>query len=67
MQGKFRGQRRTCGHSESTSGSKKVGVGKELMWFKCKEPDHFKNECPKLMKERPQKNFRGKKKGLMAT
>ncbi|XP_050915187.1 uncharacterized protein LOC127130162 [Lathyrus oleraceus] len=61
-QGKFRGQRRISGRSESTSGSKKVGAGKELTCFECKDPGHFKNECPKLKKERPKKNFRGKKK-----
>lgn len=64
---KFRGKRRTSGHSESTYGSKKVGVGKQLTCFECKEPGHFKNECPKLKKERPKKKFRGKKKGLMDT
>lgn len=66
-QGTFRGKRRTGVRSESTSRSKKVRVGKELTCFKCKDPGHFKNECPKLKKERSKKNFRGKKKGLMAT
>ncbi|XP_050876372.1 uncharacterized protein LOC127080086 [Lathyrus oleraceus] len=66
-QGRFRGQRRTCGHSDSNSGFKKVRAGKELMCFECKEPCHFKNEHTKLMKDKPKKNFRGKKKVLMAT
>lgn len=64
---KFRGQRRTDGHFESTYGSKKDRVRKELKCFRYKEPGHFKNECLKLKKEMPKKNFRGKKKGLMVT
>lgn len=65
--GKFKGQRRTSGRSESTYGSKKVGAGKEFTCFKCNKPGHFKNECPKLNKKRPIKNLRGNKKGLMDT
>lgn len=65
-QGKFRGKRRENGRSESTSGSKKAGAGKELMCFEYKDSSHFKNECTKLKKERPKKKFRGNKKSLMA-
>src|SRR3954470_16131621 len=34
--------------------------------FECNEPGNYKNECPKLQKEKPKKKFH-KKKGLMAT
>ena len=61
-------QRRTCGDSESTYGFKKAGASKDITFFECKEPGHFKNECPKLKKDRPKKkDFIGNKKGLMAT
>lgn len=66
--GKFRGFRRTGGCSESTFGQKKSGVGKEVIYFECNELGHYKNECPKLKKDRPKKkDFRGKKKRMMAT
>src|SRR3954463_12329224 len=39
---------------------------KKVICYECNEPGHFKNECPKLQKENPKKNFH-KKKGLMAT
>lgn len=36
--------------------------------LRVKEPGHYKNECPKLRKDKPKKKvFRGKKKRLMAT
>lgn len=67
-QGKFRGSKRTGGRSESTSILKKLGASKEVICFKCKEPGHYKNECPKLNKDRPnKKDFREMKKGMMAT
>lgn len=66
-QGKFKGSRRTGGRSESTSGQKKSSVRNEVICFECKEPGHYKNGCPKMNKDRPKKkDFRGKKKGLMA-
>src|SRR4051812_33048971 len=34
--------------------------------LECKEPGHYKNECPKHHREKPKKKFE-KKKGLMAT
>ncbi|XP_050897860.1 uncharacterized protein LOC127104736 [Lathyrus oleraceus] len=66
-QGKFRGQRRKGGHFECIYGFKKAEANKDLTFFEFKEPGHFNNEYPKLKKERPKNNFRGKKKGLMAT
>ena len=67
-QGKFRGVRRTIGHFDSSLGQKKQGSGKEVICFECKEPGHYKNDCPKLKKDkRPKKNFSKVKKGLMAT
>lgn len=67
-QEKFRGTRRTAGCSESSSGQKKQGSGKEVIYFECKESDHYKNECPKLKKKRRPKNkFSKGKNGLMAT
>lgn len=68
IQRNFRGSKRIGGHSESTSGPKKSGVGNDVIFFECKEPAHYKNECPRLKKDRPKKkDSRGKKKGLMAT
>lgn len=67
-QSKFRGSKRTGGRSESTSGLKKSGAGKDAIYFECKESGYYKNEFPKLNKDRPKKKyFRGNKKGLMAT
>lgn len=67
-QSNLRGSRRTGGHSESTSGLKKSGAGKDIICFECKDSCHCNNECPKLRKDRPKKkDFRGKKKGMMAT
>lgn len=67
-QGKFKGSRRTGGRSESTSGIKKSRPSKDITFFECKEPGHFKNEYPKLKKNIPKKkDFRGKKKGVRAT
>src|SRR3954470_17758193 len=39
---------------------------KKVTCFEYKEPGHYKNECPKLQREKPKKKFE-KKKGLMAT
>ncbi|XP_058722986.1 uncharacterized protein LOC131594802 [Vicia villosa] len=39
---------------------------KKVVCYECKEPGHFKNECPKLQREKPRKKFE-KKKGMMAT
>lgn len=62
---KFRGYIRTGGQSNSTSGHKKSGANKDATFFECKQPGHYKNECPKLIAKR--KFFREKKKVLMAT
>src|SRR3954471_18048919 len=39
---------------------------KKVTCYECKEPGHYKNECPKLQREKPKKKFE-KKKCLMAT
>src|SRR3954470_2530084 len=39
---------------------------KKVTCYECKEPGHYKNVCPKLQREKPNKKFE-KKKGLMAT
>ena len=59
------GPRNTKGRFESTSGQKKAD-DKDITCFECKEPGHYKNECPKHQKERRPKKFY-KKKGLKAT
>lgn len=67
-QSKSRGPRRIGGHSEFTYGLKKSGASKEIIYFWCNEPGHYKNECPKLKKDKPRnKDFKGMKKGLVAT
>src|SRR3954468_16381392 len=38
---------------------------KKVTCFECKEPGHYKSECPKLQRKKPKKKFQ-KKKGLMA-
>ena len=62
-QSKFRGSRRTKGRFESSSGQKKKVDKDNIICYECQEPGHYKNECPKLKKD---KKF-AKKKGLMAT
>src|ERR1044072_6218720 len=42
-----KGPRNAKGRFESTSGQKKE-ADKEVICFECKEPGHYKNECPKL-------------------
>lgn len=47
---------------------KKSGDGKDVTCFECKDPGHYENECPKMRKDKPKnKEFRGKKKGMIAT
>ena len=56
---------RIGGQYDSTSGKKKSKADKDITCFKCKEPGHYKNECPKL---KPKNEFfREKKNVLMAT
>src|ERR1044072_6016608 len=45
------GPRNAKGRFESTSGQKKT-YEKEVICFECKEPGHYKSECPKLKKDR---------------
>ena len=63
----FRSKRPAGGRSESSSEYKKRPQ-KEVTCFECKEPGHYKNECPKLNKDAPKKKFfNKKKKALMAS
>src|ERR1044072_106045 len=62
-QSKFRGSRRAKGRFEYAYGQKKNVDKGNIICYECKEPRHYKNECPKLKKD---KKF-AKKKGLMAT
>src|ERR1044072_2941847 len=60
-----KGPRNAKGIFESTSGQRKAS-DREVICFECKEPGHYKIDCPMLKKERKTKKFQ-KKKGLMAT
>src|ERR1044072_8029806 len=62
-QSKFRKSRRTKGRFESASGQKKNVDKDNVICYECKEPGHYRNECPKLKKDKKS----DKKKGLMAT
>lgn len=64
----FGGHIRTCGRSESTYGLKKCGSDNEVICYEFKEPRNYKNEYPKISKEKPKNKFlKDKKKVLMAT
>ena len=64
----FRGAKTIIGYFDISYGQKKQGSRKEVICFECKEPCHYKNDCPKLKKDRrPKKKFFKGKKGLMAT
>src|ERR1044072_7399572 len=65
-QSKFRGSRRVKGRFESASGQKKNVDKGNIICYEFKEPGHYKNECPKLKKDKKPKKL-DKKKGLMAT
>lgn len=58
-QRKFRNYKKPDQCSES-SGHRKSSR-KEVVCYECKEPGHFKSDCPKFQKEKPEK------KSLMAT
>src|ERR1044072_612855 len=62
-QSKFRGLRRTKGRFESASGQKKNMDKDNVICYECKEPGHYRNECPKLKRDKKS----DKKKVLMAT
>ena len=62
---KFNNFRRSDNRKES-SGHRR-SAKKEVVCYECKEPGHYKNDCPKLQKEKPKKKFNKKKKVLMAT
>src|ERR1044072_3855728 len=55
-QSKHRGPRNAKGRFESTSGQKKA-ADKDVICFECKEAEHYKNECPKLQRDRKPKKF----------
>src|ERR1051325_6885181 len=63
-QKKFRNHRRSEDKGES-SGHKRFRK-RSITCYKCKEPGHFKTECPKLQREKPKRIF-DKKRGMMAT
>lgn len=63
-QRKFRNFKKPNNRAKS-SGHRKSSK-KEIVCYECKEPGHYKCECPKLQKERPKKKYE-KKKSLMAT
>src|ERR1044072_2577858 len=65
-QSKHKGPRNAKGRFESTSGQKNA-ADKDVICFECKELGHYKNECPKLKRDRKPKKFHKGKKGLMAT
>lgn len=51
----------------SESSRQRKSSRKEVVCYECKEPCHFKSDCPKLQKEKPKKKFDKKKNSLMAT
>lgn len=48
-QTKFRRQRRTGGHVESTYGKRKYGVDQYVTCFECQQLGNYRNGCPELM------------------
>lgn len=53
-------------HKSESSDHKRSGK-KEIVCYECNEPGHYKNECPKLLKDRPKRSGDRRKKFLMAT
>ena len=49
-----KGLRNGKGRFQSTSGQKKA-ADKEVTCYECKEPGHYRNECPKLKKDKKSK------------
>ena len=65
-QSKLKGLRNSRDRQESTSDQRKDSEEKAI-YYECNKPGHYKNECPKLRRERkPNKVFKANK-GLMAT
>lgn len=72
---KFRSSRKPDFRRESSSKSEhrnessdhKRSEKKEIVCYECNEPGHYKNECPKLQKDRPKRSGDRRKKVLMAT
>src|ERR1044072_6472190 len=60
------GRRNAKGRFESTSGQDEA-ADKEATCFECKKPGHYRNECPKLKKDKKSEKLHKGKKGLMAT
>ena len=66
-QRKFGGSKRTCVRFKYSYRQKKLCDNKDVTCYEWKELAHYKNEYPKLKKEKPNKKaFTRKKKGLMA-
>src|ERR1044072_1436147 len=61
-----KGPKNLKGRFESTPGHKKA-ADREVICFECNEPGHYKNECPKLKKDKRQRKSHKDKKGLMVT
>ena len=72
---KFRSSRKPDYRRDSSSRSEHRGESsehrrsgkREVVCYECKEPGHYKNECPKLQKDRSKRSGDRKKKVLMAT
>src|ERR1044072_1343583 len=62
-----KGPRNTKSRFESTSGQKEIVEKDEVICYECKEPGHYKTECPKLKKSKKIKDPHKGKKGLMVT
>ncbi|XP_058762055.1 uncharacterized protein LOC131635456 [Vicia villosa] len=60
----FRNYKRSEDKAESSRHKK--SNKRSVICYEYKEPGHYKNDCPKLLKDRSKKKFE-KKKGLMAT
>src|ERR1044072_3662146 len=58
-----KGPRNAKGRFESTSGQKKA-ADKEVICFECKEPEHYKNECPNSRRIRSPRSSTRVRRGL---
>ena len=54
------------GRGESTFGEKNASR-KKVTCYECNEPGHYKNDCPKLKKDKKPKKAYKDKKGLIET
>src|SRR3954463_16815454 len=65
-QRKFKNFRSSKKPEKGESSGSRRSDKKKVTCYECNESGHYKNECPKLQKEKPKKKFH-MKKGLMAT